>query len=367
MLAGALKNCLLGNGRELLGKVTRPRALCLYVTYKCNLRCQTCGIWKTGNSTTDLPELSASEFSVLLADPLFARLEALNLNGGEPLLRNDLPEISRKIVEVLPRLRSLSLNSNGLLTSRCLNLVKYLNSLCRGRGINFSVSISLHAPGKLLDDICGLPGTWEKVRATMLGLRLLAADESFFLSANCVLSSLNLDQAGDMLDWSKKEGIAVNFVLAEVRERFFNRETAPAFVLRDEQRSEAAAFFRRLAARNSGQRHHRLRYRVLADMLEFNRPRRLACHYRLGGAILGSRAELYYCKFSREIGNCRERPASEIYYDPQNLEYRRRELLGQVCTHCPPNTFNRQELEKDLPRYLAFLALSGLSREKRHG
>jgi sulfatase maturation enzyme AslB (radical SAM superfamily) len=102
-------------------------------------------------------------------------------------------------------------------------------------------------------------------------------------------------------------------------------------------------------------------------MLEWGRPRRLSCHYRMGGVILGSRGELYYCKFSREIGNCRRQPAGQIYFNSDQLQYRKKKLLAATCPQCPPNTFNRIELEKDLFRYLAFLLRTRIRQVNFHG
>ena len=348
-------NSIRSNGESLLGKVPNPRALCFYVTYKCNLRCRTCGIWKHAPENNG-QELSLAEMSAILADPLFAHLEYININGGEPHLRPDLPEIADLILERFPGLKSLSLNSNGIPADRSVAQVTAISSHCRQRRIPFSVSISLHAPSPAFDEIAGLPGAWDKVQSTLDQLQCLQKSQGFYLSVNCVLSALNAHLAEDVAAWSRKTNIPANFVLAEVRERFYNQEMEDNFSLREDQKPAVISFFRRLSREEPALRHHRLRYQVLADMLEFGSPRRLSCHYRMGGAILGSRGELFYCKFSREIGNCRQQPARQIYYGREQLLYRKKELLANICPHCPPNTFNRLEAEKDCLRYLLFLA-----------
>lgn len=348
-------NAIRSNGESILGIVPRPRALCFYVTYKCNLRCRTCGIWKHVPESNG-QELSLSEMSAILADPLFARLEYVNINGGEPHLRPDLPQIADLILERFSGLKSLSLNSNGIPAARSISQVAAISSRCRQRRIPFSVSISLHAPGPFFDEIAGLPGAWDEVQSTLEQLQQLQKRLPFYLSINCVISALNAPLIEEMAAWSRAKNIPANFVLAEVRERFYNREMENNFSLADDQKPAVIRFFRRLSREEPALRHHRLRYRVLADMLEFGSPRRLSCHYRMGGAILGSRAELYYCKFSREIGNCRQRSAAQIYFDSEPMLYRKRELLAGICPHCPPNTFNRLEAEKDCLRYLQFLA-----------
>ncbi|MCJ7526351.1 MAG: hypothetical protein MUP71_14190, partial [Candidatus Aminicenantes bacterium] len=272
-------NSIRTNGESLLGIVSRPRALCFYVTYQCNLRCRTCGIWKHDSSSQG-PELSPAEMSSILADPLFAHLEYVNINGGEPHLRPDLPEIVGLVLERFPRLKSLSLNSNGIPAVRSVSQVTAVSNRCRQRRIPFSVSISLHALGPAFDEIAGLSGAWDEVQSTLDQLQRLQKAQGFYLSVNCVLSALNAHLAEDLAAWSQAKNIPANFVLAEVRERFYNREMEESFSLRQDQKPSVVRFFRRLSREEPALRHHRLRYRVLADMLEFGSPRRLSCHYR---------------------------------------------------------------------------------------
>jgi MoaA/NifB/PqqE/SkfB family radical SAM enzyme len=277
-------------------------------------------------------------------------------------MRPDLPEITDLILERFSGLKSLSLNSNGIPAARSIGQVAAVSGRCRRLRIPFSVSISLHAPGPFHDEIAGRPGAWDEVQSTLEQLQRLQKVEGFYLSVNCVLSALNAHLAEDLAAWSRAKHIPANFVLAEVRERFNNLEMGGSFSMSAEQKSSVIRFFRRLSREEPALRHHRLRYRVLADMLEFGSPRHLSCHYRMGGAILGSRGELFYCKFSREIGNCRQQSARKIYFDREQLLYRKKDLLAGTCPHCPPNTFNRIELEKDLFRYLSFLLGTRLPR-----
>ena len=72
-----------------------PRALLLYVTYRCNARCVMCGIWQDHEFSDATSELSRSELDRVLSDRLFAAIEYLNINGGEPALRADLGDLVR--------------------------------------------------------------------------------------------------------------------------------------------------------------------------------------------------------------------------------------------------------------------------------
>jgi sulfatase maturation enzyme AslB (radical SAM superfamily) len=218
------------------------------------------------------------------------------------------------------------------------------------------VSVSLHAIGAAYDDIAGVPDAYRRVMETLKGLKALRASGGLFLSTNCVLTPMTIDAAREMGNWGEREDIPVNFTVGEVRERFNNLEMTEAICFKDDSKKHALASFLKTLARQPGRlSHHAIRYRELAAMVEGKHQRTLACHYALAGLILGSEGSLYYCKKSKAIGNVRDNRASEIYWSPENLSYRRHQLLSTECPTCLPNTFNSIELEKDLWKLVKLL------------
>lgn len=336
-------------------KPVLPRAMCIYVTYRCNMKCAMCQIWKEGAKQKLDSELSVHELENILEDRLFSRLEFININGGEPNLREDLTEMAALFTKKLPRLKTITINSNGLPFERAIQNFRCISSICKDKGIKFSVSISLHDTGETFDEISGIPNAYEKVNETLQTLKRMQSEDNFYLGVNCVITQLNIDRLDKMLEWSKKNDIAVNFTLGEIRERFRNLEVEDTIKIKNENIKTLIAFLRKLAGKKSLINHHAFRYKCLADMVEHGEKRNLSCHYAMGGIILGAEGSLFYCKDSEAIGNCRNRSPYSIYYDPDNLHYRQFELLREKCICCPPNTFNRIEFEKDCLKYLKFL------------
>lgn len=80
---------------------------------------------------------------------------------------------------------------------------------------------------------------------------------------------------------------------------------ADEVLIKEKDRHHLIRFLRKLAAIKSIFLQHALRYAYSVDMIEFNKNRTLACHYAIGGLILGSDGLIYYCKNSRVIGNCK--------------------------------------------------------------
>jgi MoaA/NifB/PqqE/SkfB family radical SAM enzyme len=350
------KNFIRYNWLQPLGQPPPlPRALCIYVTYRCNLRCQMCGIWKQNGPESQARELSLQEFDQVLSESLFSRLEYININGGEPNLRPDLPEFVELFIRKFPRLSMITMNSNGLPTSLALSHARQIASLCRRADVRFSLSLSLHDLGEAHDKIVGVRNAYLQVEETLRGLKRIQREARFYLGVNCVLTPLNLYRGEEMRRWGEREGIPVNFTLGEVRERFNNAGMSGDVLISGEGQKELIKFFKSLARERSLGNHHALRYSELAGLLEGSSRRRLSCHYAATGVILGSEGSLYYCKDSKSLGNCLKTRAFSLYYAPENLRYRQEELIQKKCRNCPPNTFNRIELEKDILKYLLFL------------
>lgn len=78
-----------------------PKTLGFDVTYTCNIRCRMCGVWKLGVGS-DRPELTAEQIiDTVAAYRAMHAIEKVRFLGGEPLLRDDLPDIVAEISPVV--------------------------------------------------------------------------------------------------------------------------------------------------------------------------------------------------------------------------------------------------------------------------
>jgi len=69
-----------------------PRFCNYYVTLRCDDSCEFCSIWR-GTEYQDIKEAEASEIQHKFKELKIRGVKTLNITGGEPLLREDLPEI----------------------------------------------------------------------------------------------------------------------------------------------------------------------------------------------------------------------------------------------------------------------------------
>ncbi len=92
--------------------------LAIIVTYRCNSKCSMCNIWKN-------PSLPSEEVSLETLAKLPDNFGTINLTGGEPTLRSDLPEI---IDLLYPKTQKLEISSNGLMPEKIEPIImKYPN------------------------------------------------------------------------------------------------------------------------------------------------------------------------------------------------------------------------------------------------
>jgi Fe-coproporphyrin III synthase len=125
----------------------------IITTYRCNARCQMCRTW-------EFPTKPSDEFKPELLRRLPNELGRVNVTGGEPLIRQDLPEI----VDILaPKARRLEISTNGYFVDRLVAI---------GRAYpEITIRISLEGMRWVNDEIRGIPDGFDRAVAAFQGLR----------------------------------------------------------------------------------------------------------------------------------------------------------------------------------------------------
>jgi hypothetical protein len=134
------------------------------VTYRCNLQCRMCNIWR---KPAPAKELDLAEIDAFLSRT--RGLSWVGLTGGESFLRPDLPQI----VEAVHRhcgesLLALHFATNGQLVDRIAGLLAELARMKRRWRPVFTVSFD--GPREVHDEMRGRTGAWDRAVET---LRLL--------------------------------------------------------------------------------------------------------------------------------------------------------------------------------------------------
>ena len=133
----------------------------IIVTYRCQMQCKMCNIWKN-------PSKVEEEFKPEILKKL-PKLDLVNLTGGEPLLRKDLPEI---IKILFTKTKRICISTSGYHTDRVLNLAKQFPKL--------GFRVSIEGLSKKNDELRGKEGGFDRGMRTLLGLRKMGVKDIGF-------------------------------------------------------------------------------------------------------------------------------------------------------------------------------------------
>lgn len=167
LLYNALRYRLL----KITGRPYRLEAISLETTHRCICRCQMCNIWQI---PSDQPDLPLSTWTKLLASPALHGLRELDITGGEPFLRNDLPELLSWICQAkascFPKLKTVAITSNAILTDRVLQVTADIIGQFQEQEIDLVLACGMDAVGEKHDQIRNYKGAWVKLESTLAGL-----------------------------------------------------------------------------------------------------------------------------------------------------------------------------------------------------
>lgn len=162
-------------------KRKKPGHLILHVTDRCQLKCRTC--FNKDVQGTDLDLGDIKRVSDFIPNPLM-----VDIAGGEPFLRDDLPEIC-----TLFNANLISIATNGQDSSGIFDTVKEIRKRL-DKSIHFSISISLDGFRETNDAIRG-KGSYDKTIET---IGLLSEIPEIRRKVNTVLCR---DNAGEIIEF----------------------------------------------------------------------------------------------------------------------------------------------------------------------
>jgi len=134
--------------------------LILYVTMRCNCKCAHCFLHDALNTGADEMSLDQIERLAESVPPL----RQLQLTGGEPTLRRDLPEIIRAFAR-RGKAALIGVNTNGLNTGEIVALAEAVKGEFPALGLAFQISID--GLEETHDRLRGVPGCFGKAMETL--------------------------------------------------------------------------------------------------------------------------------------------------------------------------------------------------------
>ena len=289
-------------------------------------------------------------------DPFWGAVENLNISGGEPTTRNDLPEIVELFVKRLPRLRKLGINTTGLTPHRAIPMLTRIVKFCAERDVLISIRVSLDGIGDVHNEVRDVKRGFEKACQTIEAMQALAAETpGFQFGIASTIFATNLTDATNILAWARERKLDVVFNMLRFTDNMLgNRSLEESIGFRPREEEYMRTFFLDRVKEESILSGQAFMYLHYADMIANGYQRTMPCPFKSQGLLLNSNGALFYCENSKEIGNAREIPAGDLYYQAENLAHRA--TFGDtICKNClSPCQVNVGAMKQVVP-YAKFL------------
>lgn len=334
-------------------KPIRPTVLIYNCTFVCDARCQMCNNWTRGNRKEDmtLPQLEG-----VFSHKFWGAVENLNISGGEPTTRNDLPEMVEMFARRLPRLRKIGINTTGLTPHRAIPMLTRIVKFCAERNLLFSARVSLDGVGDVHNQVRNVKRGFDKAGQTIVAMQQLAQEyPNFQFGLASTIFATNLPDAKNIHDWARSNNLDIVFNMLRFTDNMLgNRNLEEKIGFRAREEEFMRQFFLDRVSEESVLSGQAFMYLHYADMIANGYVRTMPCPFKTQGLLLNPNGALYYCENSQELGNVLDETAEQLYMKAENLAHRATFEDG-ICKNClSPCQVNVGAMKQFVP-YARFL------------
>jgi MoaA/NifB/PqqE/SkfB family radical SAM enzyme len=331
------------------GRPGKPEALSLEVTRRCIAKCIMCNIWQMPATA---PELEADDWLKLLESPVLSDLKELDVTGGEPFLRNDIVElllgIGRLKATHLKQLCSVAITTNGFLTEKVLKDVGAMIAPLEQAGVCLVFACGFDAVGEVHDRIRNFKGGWERLNATIQGLKALRDKHpSLVLGIKTTVTRYNIDELENVCRYADEHGlftIISPYILTANRYDNIGKDDSLAFSSDD--LAKLKDFYKSPRFQWSYYRDELLRF---LDTGRMEKP----CSAGFNYFFIRSTGELYSCPIiDALLGNVNEASLEKLICSTGAARFRKNILKFPECSICTEPGLERYALPFEGFHYL---------------
>jgi sulfatase maturation enzyme AslB (radical SAM superfamily) len=334
-------------------KPIKPTVLIYNCTWVCDARCEMCGNWKLGDRKADM---TLDQLEPAMNHRFWNHIENLNISGGEPTTRNDLPEMVELFQRHLPRMRKIGINTTGLTPHRAIPMLTRIVEFCGSHDLLLSVRVSLDGIGDIHDQVRHVQRGFDKACQTIEAMQALADRHPHFqFGIASTIFATNLEDAQNILAWARAKKLDIVFNMLRFTDAMLNnRELQDTIGFHEREEQFMRSFFLNRVQEESILSGQAFMYLHYADMIANGYKRTMPCPFRTQGLLLNPYGDLHYCENSEPLGNVLTTPAEQLYFDAANLAHRE-DVKNDVCPTClSPCQVNVGAMKQFVP-YAKFL------------
>jgi len=315
--------------------------LILHVTSKCNLNCKTCFVKKDG---VDLPLKNIRQISKTLN-----RITWLDIGGGEPFIRDDLPEICR-----IFNVKDITIPTDGTNPERIETIVQKIQANYKQR---LTIAVSLDGFKGINDEIRG-KGTFKNAVETV---KRLTAIKGITTKINTVICQRNFSKLLPFMEFVHSLGVKYHSLLLLRGQPMDKSYTLPLIEDLYEVTDKIFAilgkyhyhkkYFQNKIMRN----YQSLLWKLsLQALTEKHQP--IPCLAGKAHVVIYANGDVAPCELLPPIGNLFNTKLKEIIIDKKMISTVKN--IQQDCCYC---THNCNMVENILFNFHTYLKLSGVN------
>ncbi len=184
-----------GSSFQKMSTKRKLESIFLFVTGKCNAKCTMC--FYANDMEKKEQDLTFDELRKV--SETAGEFNRLWLSGGEPTLRDDLPEIIEMFYKN-NHIKDINMPTNGLRADRVIEWVTRLRKSCPDA--NLTVSVSLDGFGDTHDTQRGVPGNFYKALHTLKKVNdHFGEDGKVLKNMATVITRYNIEEIHDLMLW----------------------------------------------------------------------------------------------------------------------------------------------------------------------
>jgi len=330
------------------GRSAQPEALSIEVTRRCIAKCLMCNIWRM----PAVPELTARDWLKLLESPVLSQLKELDVTGGEPFLRDDIVELLLGIGRLkktnLRNLCSVAITTNGFLTDKVLKDVGAVIGPLEQAGVTLVFACGFDAVGEVHDRIRNFKGGWEKLNATIEGLKEHREKHpSLVLGIKTTITRYNIDELERVCKYADDQGlftIISPYILTSNRYDNIGKEDTLSLSALDVEKLKA--FYNTSRFQWSYYRNELLNFLETGVM---EKP----CSAGFNYYFIRSTGQLFSCPIiNAPLGNVKETPLKDLIRSAAACRFRKKAGGFPECAACTEPGLERYALPFEGFHYL---------------
>jgi MoaA/NifB/PqqE/SkfB family radical SAM enzyme len=317
------------------------------VTDKCDGKCKICNIWNT--TPREDPTIEQIQGFFEENQNSLQNLKFIQLTGGEPFLRDDLPEITEIVHEAAPSC-SIWIPTNGLQPERIVHLTSLI--LENINSSRLGISVSIDGDAEVNDIQRGIEGSFKNAVRTIKDLSKLKEKHGFRLSTGFTLTDENYVYAPIVQKMVYRLGSEFSFRPINFSEHYYNNKPQDTI-----QSSEQILPYLDYVAVNL--RRQRGAFKVITSLAyitgakEFIQGKRtLACSAAEDSVYIDTAGDVYPCLvMNYRLGNIYEIKLHEIL-DSVSAHKAREKIQNLECPTCWLECEVYRDIRKDRKRLL---------------